>query len=199
MIINKIVVVGGGSAGWMTASLLIKRYPDKQVVVVESPQVATVGVGESTFDGINYYFDMLEIDRADFFAYTDASVKLATEFIDFYNKEEGDRFIYPFGPPNTEGTLNGLQDWQIKKYVYPDTPNSEYVEWHFPQAHLIKYNTFTDNTGSEKLNFDPILHTALHFDALKFAEWLKNRYALPRGVTYVRATVCSAVVGENAH
>ena len=48
MKINNIVIVGGGSAGWMTAATLIKQFPNKNISVVESPTVATVGVGEST-------------------------------------------------------------------------------------------------------------------------------------------------------
>ena len=52
MKINKILVVGGGSAGWMTAATLIKSFPKKQITLIESPNIKTVGVGESTIGGI---------------------------------------------------------------------------------------------------------------------------------------------------
>jgi cation diffusion facilitator CzcD-associated flavoprotein CzcO len=52
---DKIVIVGGGSAGWMSAAALVKAFPEKEIVVIESPNVPIVGVGESTLGGINDY------------------------------------------------------------------------------------------------------------------------------------------------
>jgi len=60
--LKKIVIVGGGSAGWMTAAALIKAFPNKEIVVIESPEVPIVGVGESTLSSINDYCNFLEID-----------------------------------------------------------------------------------------------------------------------------------------
>jgi tryptophan halogenase len=48
---DRIVIVGGGSAGWMTASTLIKEYPDRDITLIESPDVPKIGVGESTTVG----------------------------------------------------------------------------------------------------------------------------------------------------
>ncbi len=48
---KNITIVGGGSAGWMTATILLNQFPDKQITVVESPNHPTVGVGESTVSG----------------------------------------------------------------------------------------------------------------------------------------------------
>ena len=49
---NKIVIVGGGSAGWMSAATLIKAFPEKEIVVIETKDVPIIGVGESTLGGI---------------------------------------------------------------------------------------------------------------------------------------------------
>ena len=51
---NKIIIVGGGSAGWMVASTLINRFPNKDITVIESPNIPIVGVGESTLGQINH-------------------------------------------------------------------------------------------------------------------------------------------------
>lgn len=194
---NDIVVVGGGSAGWMTASALVKFFPNRKITVIESPDDPIIGVGESTFDKINYFLSMLEIDRKDFFAFTDASIKLAVEFSEFYEKDNHNDFIYPFGYPNVENNLDGLQDWQVKKTIYKDTPITEFAEWHFPQASLVKHNRFSENLDNDLPYFHPERDTALHFDAVKFGQWLKNNYSIPRGVKYINLKVIDIPVNED--
>jgi len=194
---EKIVVVGGGSAGWMSASFLIKAFPNKEIVVVESPNVPRVGVGESTYDGIQKFIQFLEIDKDDFFKHTDASIKLAIKFSNFYNNTGDNDFIYPFGAPNTEGTVWGLDDWHIKRFINKETDNTTYAESYFPAASLVKNNTYTDNKNNELPGFISDRDTALHFDAIKFADWLKNNYALPRGVTLLQEDVVGAKVSES--
>ena len=56
---KEIVIVGGGSSGWMTASILCTRFPNKKITLVESPDIPTVGVGESTLGSINLFFNLL--------------------------------------------------------------------------------------------------------------------------------------------
>ena len=83
---NKIIIVGGGSAGWMAAATLISQFPNKDITVIESPNIPTVGVGESTLGHINAWLDLLGIKDEDFMPYTDASYKLSIRFEDFYKK-----------------------------------------------------------------------------------------------------------------
>jgi hypothetical protein len=192
---DNIVIVGGGSAGWMTAAILIKSFPEKNITLIESPDIPKIGVGESTYEGINLYLEYLGIDRKSFFIHTDATVKLAIQFRDFYKKENHHDFIYPFGLPEISGTLWGLQDWLIKKYCYPETPLNDYVESYFPAAHYVNNNTMPkENVLTDR--FDEIYSTALHFDAIKFANWLKNNFAIPRGVKNILANV--ELVNENS-
>jgi tryptophan halogenase len=186
--INKIVIVGGGSAGWMTASILVKDFPNKEIILVESKNVPTVGVGESTYDGINNYFQYLEINRDDFFKYTDASIKLGIEFENFYEKNN-ESFLYPFGGAVVADTAYGMHDWFIKKANNPEISVKDFAESFFPVTHLINNNTFTDNKNNEFPNFNPVTNTALHFDAQKFALWLKEKYALPRGIKVITGDV----------
>ena len=61
MKIDKIIILGGGSAGWMTAATLIKAFPNKDISVIESAKVPVIGVGESTLGFINHWLDFLEI------------------------------------------------------------------------------------------------------------------------------------------
>ena len=63
---NKIVIVGGGSAGWMTAATLIKAYPKNDITLIESPNAPILGVGESTLGQINNWLDFLGIKDEEF-------------------------------------------------------------------------------------------------------------------------------------
>jgi hypothetical protein len=194
--VNKILVVGGGSAGWMTAAALVKAYPEKQIHVIESPDIPIVGVGESTLGGINDYCKFLGIDEQDFMTYTDASYKMSIKFTDFYEKDAGG-FHYPFGRPLTQGTINGMNDWLVKKALYPDTPIDDFVHCFFPAAPLWDQNKFSLNKYGMFDNYDPENDVAYHFDATKFGAWLKERYCKPRGVVHLSATVVDIKVNEN--
>lgn len=197
MKVKDIVVVGGGSAGWMTAAILIKSFPEKNIKVIESPDILKIGVGESTFQGINDYLEYLEINREDFFTKTNASIKLAIQFRNFYREDGEPDFIYPFGSPDFDGTKWGLTDWFIKKYLKKETPITDFAESYFASAHMVKHNSLSDNKYGEFSSFDPILDTALHFDAIKFAEWLKDNYAVPRGVRVIYDNVKNIVVDKD--
>lgn len=196
MKINDIVIVGGGSAGWMTAAILLKDFPEKNITLIESPTVPTVGVGESTYDGINYFFEYLEIDKNDFFSYTNASIKLGVKFVNFY-ENDGTSFLYPFGKADISETFYGMQDWMIRKYLDKNLPVTDFAESYFPVAHLINHNTFNDNSENVFANFIPEIHTALHFDAIKFAEWLKEKYCLPKGINHIVSNVKDIIVQED--
>ena len=84
--IKNITIVGGGSAGWMTASTLIKAFPNKKITVIESPDVPIIGVGESTLNQMKYWTNFLGIDDKEFMPACDATYKLGIMFKDFYKK-----------------------------------------------------------------------------------------------------------------
>ena len=86
---NKIVIVGGGTAGWMTATTLATFYPEKDITVIESPDYPTVGVGESTLGQLRRWTHTVGLDEKDFMRKCDASYKLSIKFTDFYDKGAG--------------------------------------------------------------------------------------------------------------
>ena len=187
----KIVIVGGGSAGWMSAAMLIKEYPDHDITVIESPDVPIVGVGESTINGLRQFCNYLDIDESHFLKFTDGSYKLSIKFTDFYKKDDGG-FLYPFGIPSVAGTTYGLNDWLIKKYAYPDTPITDFAESFSPQAVMCKNNKFFKNPNYSIMDsYDSDLGLAYHFDATKFGSWLRDEYSIPKGVIHIADTVTS--------
>jgi tryptophan halogenase len=195
-LINKIVVVGGGSAGWMTAATLISRYPNKDITLIESPNIATVGVGESTVGGINNWMNLVGIKDKDFMPFTDASYKLSIQFTNFYRKDSGS-FHYPFGFAYTEGNVTQKNDWYFKKIRFPETPVSDYATCMFPNMALVNTNKITKNELFEIPGFSFFRDTAYHFDATKFGLWLKDNFCLPKGVTHILADVKETPVNND--
>ena len=193
--VKKIIVLGGGSAGWMTASTLIKEYPDKEITLIESPNTPIVGVGESTIGGIKFWTTYLGIDDNEFFKYTDATYKLSIRFEDFYKKGDGG-FHYPFGEPVFINKADGYNEWIIKKHIYPETHRSDFAECFYPQMALVKNKKLFDNEKNE-IPFNFRENTAYHFDATKFGLFLKERYCLPRGVKHIVEDIKTIECNDN--
>ena len=194
---EKIVIVGGGSAGWMSAATLIRFFPNKDITVIESPDIPIVGVGESTLGFIRAWTTSLGIDEKDFMKFTDASYKLSIKFTDFYKKNSGG-FHYPFGVPHFhERARFGPNDWALKKTFYPDTPVQDYCRTFFPAMSLIENNKISRNEGGEFGMFRFDNDVAYHFDATKFGIWLRDRYSIPRGVKHIQAIVKDVATDKN--
>ena len=180
----KILIVGGGSAGWMTAATLESQFPQYKISLIESKNISTVGVGESTIAQITQWMRLLKIKDEDFLKHVDGSYKLSIKFTDFYKK--GEAFHYPFGAPPVENTRAGTNDWWFKKMLYPKTPYSDYADCTYPlQMAYVNQNKFDINE----------VERAYHFDAIKFGLWLKNNYC--KKIKHIVEDVVSVEQDEN--
>jgi tryptophan halogenase len=110
--LRSLTIVGGGSAGWMTAAYLNKVFgKNLKISLVESPNIASVGVGEATFSTIKLFFDFLELDEADWMPECCGSYKLAIKFVNW--NAEGRTFYHPFQRHEMVDGFN-LGEWWMK-------------------------------------------------------------------------------------
>jgi len=187
---DNIVIVGGGSAGWMSATTLISLFPNKNITLLESPKVPTIGVGESTIQNIRGWLNMVGIHETDFMKDCDATYKLSIKFTDFYKKNSGG-FHYPFGTVHIPPVANkhGLNAWFIKKALHPETPVEDYCRSFYPHTPLFEKNKISKNEDGSFGIFNLKTDSAFHLDAVKFANWLRDKFCVPRGVNHIRGTV----------
>jgi flavin-dependent dehydrogenase len=110
--VKKIVIVGGGTAGWMTAAYLRKTLdPICQITLIESPDIRTIGVGEATFSTIKLFFDWLELEESEWMPACNAGYKLGIKFAGW--TAGGGHFYHPFQRDPVVDGVN-LGEWWLK-------------------------------------------------------------------------------------
>jgi len=184
--IQRIVIVGGGSAGWMTAAALANELGQTcEITLVESEAIGTVGVGEATIPPIRYFNQRLGIDEATFVRETHGSFKLGIEFIDWSRK--GHAYFHPFGHYGAEfDHVPFYQHWMRARLNGQETSIDEFsMAWAASKAGKFTH-PLTDHRNIQS-RFD----YAYHFDATLYAAYLR-RYAEARGVTRIEGRVVGA-------
>src|SRR3954469_13787347 len=166
----KVVVVGGGTAGWMAAAALAKLLPTRcSVTLVESEAIGIVGVGEATLPHIRGFNERLGINEAEFMAATRATFKLGIEFRDW--ARIGDSYIHPFGtfgPGNVD--LQFHQYWLRLRQQGVAVPDLE----QFSMGCMIaRRNRFALPSGDTR-NLASTFGYAYQFDANLFAPYLRK-------------------------
>ena len=178
--IRNIVIVGGGTAGWMTAACLSRllRDPGIRIRLVESEAIGTVGVGEATVPHILYFNRLLGFDESEFMRATNATFKLGIEFVDW--GRIGQRYMHAFGPygMNMEG-LHFHHFWMRYAALEPSAPPVEDYNLQILAARAGRFQP-----PERQLEGSPLqtITYAFHFDAGLYARFLRRK-AEAGGVT----------------
>ena len=190
--LKSIVIVGGGTAGWLTAGIIAAEHSangsesdgliDIKVTLVESPDISTIGVGEGTWPSMRSTLQKMGISETDLIRDCDASFKQGTLFKS-WKTGGNDAYTHPFTPPHSYASTNLAPQWQ--KF----SNEVSFAEAVSSQNALM----FKDLAPKQISTPEYAFHTnyGYHLDAGKFAELLRKHCVGKLGVTHLKANVVS--------
>jgi flavin-dependent dehydrogenase len=190
--IKHIVVVGGGSAGWLTAAVIAAEHCTRdgaglRVTLLESPDVAPVGVGEGTWPSMRDTLHRIGVSETDFVRACDASFKQGSRFDGWIDGIDDHRYFHPFVVPHGYGEANLAAHWRA---AHPDVPFADLVSC---QPHLCAHGRAPKQFATPE--FAGVSNYGYHLDAGKFGAFLRRHATQRLGVRHV----LDHVVAVNMH
>ncbi len=178
MAIENIVIVGGGTAGWMAAAALsrIKKGRPVSITLVESEAIGTVGVGEATIPPFVGFNELLQLDERELLASVQGTFKLGIQFENWGKK--GDSYIHPFGAYGY--AMGGLSFHQVWK-KFRDSGDNRPLQVFNVETMAAYFGKFARTQDYNKRDDLPPINYAYHLDAGKYAAYLR-KYAELLGV-----------------
>lgn len=187
--IGKIVIVGGGTAGWLSAAYLAARLPQvtpkpPSITLVEAPGIPTIGVGEGTWPTIRATLAAIGIGEEEFLFACDASFKQGSRFDGWVSGDPADRYLHPFTPPPAESPRALVATWAGQD------DGGSFADAMTAQARVCASELAPRQPAMP--DYGGALNYAYHLDAGKLAALL-SRHAVGRlGVRHVEDEVIGA-------
>ena len=183
---RRIVITGGGTAGWITAGLIAAagRSPGHgglEVVLIESPDIPTIGVGEGTWPSMRMTLQKIGVSEAELVRECDASFKQGTEFFGWSGRGDEHRYYHPFSLPAEYSSLNLAGYWLDHGAGIP------FADFVTPQAKVIAAGLAPKQVSTPQYAFN--VNYGYHFDAGRFARLLHRHCVAKLGVQYVSGNV----------
>lgn len=187
---RRILIVGGGTAGWLAAAYLAKALAVSprgatEITLLEAPEIGIIGVGEGTFPTIRATLKFLGIDEREFLRETSATFKQGIRFADWLHAPDGDTrhaYVHPFEAP-FQADMGSLAPYWLAQEPRTREP--------FAEAVTIQSRVADAGRGPKSAadgDFDGPLAYAYHFDAVKLAALL-SRHAVAAGVSHIADAV----------
>jgi tryptophan halogenase len=189
--IREVVIIGGGTAGWMAAAALSKLFgPQLSIRLVESDEIGIVGVGEATIPQIRLFNATLGLDEDEFIRRTQGSFKLGIEFVDW--TRPGHRYMHAFGPVGGRdlGLVPFYHYW-LKRHRQGRAGELGDYTFNAVAAWSGKFMRGANVPNSPLSN---VFH-AFHFDAGLYARYLRE-YAEARGVRRTEGKVVDVALNS---
>jgi tryptophan 7-halogenase len=178
-IVKRVVITGGGTAGWVTAAALAQQFPKLiDITLVESEEIGTVGVGEATFPSIQAFHRLLELNEKEFMRATKASFKLGISFEDWGGL--GDRYMHAFGTIGRSTWMGDFQHFWLA--AREDGFGGDLGDYCFERQAAM--------AGKFALSETVKVNYAYHFDAGLYAAYLR-RLSEPKGVKRIEGKIQS--------
>ncbi len=168
---NSVVIIGGGTAGWMAAAALSRYFDDgaRTISLVESDAIGTVGVGEATIPPIRAFNGLLDIPENEFLRETRGTFKLGIEFVNWGRK--GDRYIHPFGGFGQD--LHGIAFHQLYLRERARGGDASSISAYSMSAAAAAAGRFARPAPGARPPLGEMLY-AFHFDAALYARYLRR-------------------------
>jgi len=181
--IREIVIVGGGSAGWITAGLIAAKHatgpdPRVRVTLIESPQISTIGVGEGTWPTMRSTLEQLGIPETDFLRHCAAAFKQGTRFVDWVDGSDDDCYYHPFTAPAGYPATDTASLWRS------DQGRISFVDSVSPQGMVCDRRLAPKQ--SQTPEYAGVLNYGYHLDAGRFAGLLTEHCTRRLGVKHVQ-------------
>jgi tryptophan halogenase len=181
--LKHVVIVGGGSAGWITAGSIAAKHNSKsengvKVTLVESPDVNIVGVGEGTWPTMRGTLQKMGVSETDFMRECDVSFKQGAKFSQWVTGAEDDFYYHPLVLPQGYFDIDLFKHWQKK-----NSENKSFSEAVCFQEQLCEQGLAPKLISSPE--YAAVANYAYHLNAGKFAEFLKSHCINKLGVEYI--------------
>lgn len=182
--VKKIVIVGGGTTGWMAAGSLSKFIADKDISVtlIESPNIGTIGVGEATIPNIVAFNKNIGIDEVDLIKETQATFKLGIKFDNWY--KENSTFFHPFADYGMP--INGVEFHHYVNRMKANGADVQLQDYCFAST-LASFGHFAQPNPNPQTPLADYSY-AYHFDAALYAQYLQ-KFSVKKGIHHISANV----------
>tara|TARA_B110000503_G_scaffold62286_1_gene98704 strand:- start:6696 stop:8300 length:1605 start_codon:yes stop_codon:yes gene_type:complete len=190
---RKVVIVGGGSAGWMAAAYLNAvlnqrgKEHNVEITLLESPDIPRISVGEATIPSMRHLLSVIGVDEIEFMRVTDATFKQSIKYVN-WTKNDNSFYHHPFSRYHHSNLDVSARDWlnSDRSIPYMETVSAQPIICEMGRSPLMLQNQ--DN--GLHLNY------AFHMNAQKFADYLRD-FSVARGVIHIRANLKEVCFRDN--